>query len=46
MGRQTMNLTILLTFGIMFWVYQKKPKGDRLYAGKDKKIETSRQRIL
>ena len=44
--QETMDLTKLQPFGIKCWVYQKKPKRDRLYAGKSDQKERSREGIL
>ena len=44
--RETMDLTKLQPFGIKCWVYQKKPKRDRLYAGKSDKKERSIEGVL
>ena len=41
-----MDLTKLQPFGIKCWVYQKKPKRDRLYVGKSDKKERSIEGVL
>ena len=41
-----MDLTKLQPFGIKCGVYQKKPKRDRLYAGKSDKKERSMEGVL